>query len=165
MRSVWKSKRGEGEERTQEAPNYSIYFLIVAIIVPLFAIFLVIATSSYSVETTSILGNLESAVVGFRILNSPECFVYQDEATKRTYPHTIELKKCTPERLEACMGNMSGVCFKSQIKVGGEVMKELQSRNYRRPSEIKVSVWPIKAKDEGEERQGFMIISTSKQCG
>lgn len=164
MRRMWLSKRAEESDETPEASNYAVYYAIAIVIISLYAVFLVIATSAYQVETTSILGNLESAVMEYRILNSPECFVYQDEVTKRIFPHTIELDKFTKENVERCIGPMSKICFKSDLWVGSSLIISLQSTNYVAPKEIEVSMWPIIVKGRSEEKTGIMTLSTSNLC-
>ena len=142
-------------------PEYTIYFMIAAAIIAIFALFLVIITSVYQVETTTILGNLESAVMEFRLLNSPECFAYQDKTTKRIYAHTIDLEKFNQEQIPKCIGLQSSVCFKTELL--GSIAKSV-SWNYRRPEEIKVSVWPVMVKGKDTEKSALMAISTSKRC-
>lgn len=164
MGRMWKSRRAEEVEETPEAPNYSIYFMIAGAIIALFAVFLVIATSTYQVEVTSILGNLESTVMEFRILNSPDCFIYQDPVTKRAYPHVIDLERFTEESVMRCISPSSVVCFECELEVGGNVVGTVESQNYRFPQDIKVTLWPVKVRIKDGERQGFMRISTSKTC-
>lgn len=156
--------RSKKAQNLPQEPVYTIYFMIAAALIALGAVFLVVFTSSYQVETTSILGDLESIVLEFRLLNSPECFVYQDKITKRIYSHTIDLEKFTQERVSKCISPVSSVCFKAELKAGENVIKSLQSPNYKAPEKVEVSIWPVKIKSQDQEKSGFMVISTSKKC-
>ncbi|MFO8016668.1 MAG: hypothetical protein R6U32_06185 [Candidatus Woesearchaeota archaeon] len=156
---IIESKKAEGPG----APNYAIYFIISGVIIALFAVFLVIATSAYHVETTSILGGLQSTVAEFRLLNSPECFVHQDDDTERIYSHIIDMEKFDEERLEGCMGEGSPVCIKVDLEYDDEATS-LETPNYKNPEEIKVSRWPVVVKEDDELKRGEMRISTSKKC-
>lgn len=147
-----------------QEPTYAIYFMIAAALLAMGAIFLVVFTSSYQVETTSILGELESIVMEFRLLNSPECFVYQDLTTKRIFPHVIDLVKFTDERISECISPVSGICFKAELKSNNKIIKSVKSQNYQAPHDIKVSAWPVIIKGNGLEKSGFIIISTSRSC-
>ncbi|MFC1731643.1 hypothetical protein ACFL6I_15105 [candidate division KSB1 bacterium] len=147
-----------------EEPNYAIYFMIAAAIIAMFAIFLVIATSTYQVETTSILGGLESSVLEFKLLNSPECFVYQDKITKRVYSHVIDLEKFTDETVSKCINPWSKVCFSAELNIDDKTIRTVKNSRYIAPKEVKVSIWPVKIRSKDDEKSGFMHIKTSKQC-
>lgn len=155
---IFKSKKAQELPST---PDYTIYFMIAAAIIAIFALFLVIITSVYQVETTTILGNLESSVMEFRLLNSPECFAYQDKVTKRIYSHTIDLEKFNQERVMKCIGLQSSVCFKAELL--GSIAKSV-SWNYRKPQEVRVTIWPVTVKSKDIEKSALMAISTSKKC-
>lgn len=172
------SKKAE-ESTTPEAPNRAIYFIIAAAIISIFAVFLVIATSSYQVETTSIIGNLENVVLEYRLLNSPECFAYQDKTTKRVYPHVIDAEKFTNERALECIHTYSGLCFEAILDPDGKLVSMMTDIGYENFAfsnairvgnlkyggrDIKVNIWPITLKDKGNEMQSFMVIRTSSGC-
>ena len=97
-KKIFFSKRGSGYILGKK-PMYFIILLICLTISFLLFNFAIMREIS---STTVIPDNLEITILINRFLNSPDCLVYQDKETGRTYPGVINLEKFNGQTLEKC---------------------------------------------------------------
>jgi hypothetical protein len=166
FKRLLESKRGESAS-TESAPEYVLYFMAGTVIVGLFAVFLVIATSSYQSSTTTVIGNLKYTIVQYRLMHSAECFAYQDPGTKRVYTMMIDLDKFTDEQMEKCMKGLetNSLCLDLELKeTNGKTIGEISTINYVFPDNVAVDEWVINIFDQGKIRTAMLTINQGDPC-
>lgn len=163
IKKLIRSKKGQDMPSESE---YTIYFIIAAIIIGLFAMLLTIAVSNYRTSTSIIADDLKTTIAEYRLLNSPDCFAYEDKGLKRTYPTTIDIGKFTQERLDSCMGQLGyGICFNLELKnMGDKSVKDIKTKNYKSPKSIMTEDWPVNVIDKDNIYPAVLRINSGRQC-
>lgn len=132
-------------------------FGFVAIVVFFLIVWL---TGSKSLEISKIPPGIENYLTSQRFLNSPSCFAFQDENTKRTYLWSIDLRKFNQETLNKCYNAEDTKVNAYRLTMTYENQKiTLNTKNWEgflKKAETKhVSIY-----DEGKTKRGELFIET-----
>lgn len=166
MMAIKKLARSKKAETMPLEAEYTLYFIIAAMIIGLFATILTIAVSNYKTSTSIITDNLRTTIAEYRLLNSPECFAHEDKALKRIYPSTIDIGKFTQERLDSCMGQLGyGICFNLELKkMDGSSIKNIKTKNYKSPKNVETGDWIVNVFDNNDVHAAILKINRGRQC-
>ena len=115
-------------------PSKMFFYMVLAVVVPLLALFLVTIVTSYKAHANTYLGDTEDIVLSYRFTSSADCFAYKDKATGRTYTGVIDTDKFTQERMDSCYDadpEFNKGCFRLDLKtISGKLKKSVESRNW-----------------------------------
>lgn len=134
---------------------FYIIFGFLAVATFLIIIFLIPARSS---EISTIAPGLEDYIIIGRLMNSPSCFAFQDELTKRTKENLVDIKKFTQQSLDNCYNEKETSLKAYRITLEYENEKKTIATMNWEGFLSKSKKFYVNVNDEEKIKQGTIVI-------